>query len=236
MARLIINGNLTYSTSIRHAAVVGDPGTGRPHRHQVRLWHRPVRFCTVHIDGAPSVPVCTRQRSGRQADHDDRRPRRQRRADQGAEGWLEHDVPQCGYCQSGMIMAVTALLKDKRSRPTPTSTPRSRTSAAAAPSSRCAPQSTLQPRHKGNHDQRSENYPPHVHHQHCRGGGGLALAEHPVWVSLVHAADGLPRSTPGGRAPGRHRRRPHCALRNGTGTLTASHRWWPRNSSATGLR
>ena len=27
--------------------------------------------------------------------------------------WLEHDVPQCGYCQSGMIMAVEALLKDK---------------------------------------------------------------------------------------------------------------------------
>lgn len=25
--------------------------------------------------------------------------------------WIEHQVPQCGYCQSGMIMAVTALLK-----------------------------------------------------------------------------------------------------------------------------
>jgi isoquinoline 1-oxidoreductase subunit alpha len=24
--------------------------------------------------------------------------------------WIEHQVPQCGYCQSGMIMAVTALL------------------------------------------------------------------------------------------------------------------------------
>jgi isoquinoline 1-oxidoreductase alpha subunit len=29
------------------------------------------------------------------------------------QAWLEHDVPQCGYCQSGMIMAVTALLKQK---------------------------------------------------------------------------------------------------------------------------
>jgi isoquinoline 1-oxidoreductase alpha subunit len=29
------------------------------------------------------------------------------------KAWLEHDVPQCGYCQAGMIMAVTALLKDK---------------------------------------------------------------------------------------------------------------------------
>lgn len=25
--------------------------------------------------------------------------------------WIEHQVPQCGYCQSGMLMAVSALLK-----------------------------------------------------------------------------------------------------------------------------
>ncbi len=31
------------------------------------------------------------------------------------KAWIEHDVPQCGYCQSGMIMAVAALLKDKPS-------------------------------------------------------------------------------------------------------------------------
>jgi isoquinoline 1-oxidoreductase subunit alpha len=29
------------------------------------------------------------------------------------KAWLEHDVPQCGYCQTGMMMAVTALLKEK---------------------------------------------------------------------------------------------------------------------------
>ena len=29
------------------------------------------------------------------------------------QAWLENDVPQCGYCQCGMIMAVAALLKDK---------------------------------------------------------------------------------------------------------------------------
>ena len=29
------------------------------------------------------------------------------------KAWLEHDVPQCGYCQSGMIMAVAALLMVK---------------------------------------------------------------------------------------------------------------------------
>ena len=29
------------------------------------------------------------------------------------QAWIANDVPQCGYCQSGMIMAVTALLKQK---------------------------------------------------------------------------------------------------------------------------
>jgi isoquinoline 1-oxidoreductase alpha subunit len=29
------------------------------------------------------------------------------------KAWLDHDVPQCGYCQSGMIMAVVDLLKNK---------------------------------------------------------------------------------------------------------------------------
>jgi isoquinoline 1-oxidoreductase alpha subunit len=29
------------------------------------------------------------------------------------KAWIDHDVPQCGYCQCGMIMAVTALLKEK---------------------------------------------------------------------------------------------------------------------------
>jgi isoquinoline 1-oxidoreductase alpha subunit len=29
------------------------------------------------------------------------------------KAWIEHDVPQCGYCQSGMIMAAAALLKQK---------------------------------------------------------------------------------------------------------------------------
>ena len=27
--------------------------------------------------------------------------------------WIEYEVPQCGYCQTGMIMAVVALLKEK---------------------------------------------------------------------------------------------------------------------------
>jgi isoquinoline 1-oxidoreductase alpha subunit len=29
------------------------------------------------------------------------------------KAWIDHDVPQCGYCQSGMIMAVVELLNTK---------------------------------------------------------------------------------------------------------------------------
>jgi isoquinoline 1-oxidoreductase alpha subunit len=35
------------------------------------------------------------------------------------QAWVEHQVPQCGYCQSGMLMAVTELLRKK---PQPTDT------------------------------------------------------------------------------------------------------------------
>jgi isoquinoline 1-oxidoreductase alpha subunit len=31
--------------------------------------------------------------------------------------WIEHDVPQCGYCQAGQLMSAAALLRDK---PNPT--------------------------------------------------------------------------------------------------------------------
>jgi isoquinoline 1-oxidoreductase subunit alpha len=33
------------------------------------------------------------------------------------DAWIKHQVPQCGYCQSGMMMAVAALLK-KHPKPT----------------------------------------------------------------------------------------------------------------------
>ena len=33
------------------------------------------------------------------------------------QAWIEHQVPQCGYCQSGMIITAAQLLKDK---PSPT--------------------------------------------------------------------------------------------------------------------
>jgi isoquinoline 1-oxidoreductase alpha subunit len=74
--------------------------------------------CTVHVDGAAmrscSVPVSAVE--GKQI------TTIEGLASGGTlhkvqKAWIEHDVPQCGYCQSGMIMAVAALLKDKP-RPT----------------------------------------------------------------------------------------------------------------------
>jgi isoquinoline 1-oxidoreductase alpha subunit len=71
--------------------------------------------CTVHIDGA-AVRSCAfpaRAAEGKQI------TTIEGLATNGVldavqQAWIEHDVPQCGYCQSGMIMAVAALLKVKR--------------------------------------------------------------------------------------------------------------------------
>jgi len=70
--------------------------------------------CTVHVDGSPmrscSVPVGSVQ--GRKI------TTIEGLAAGGTltkvqNAWIEHEVPQCGYCQSGMIMAAAALLKAK---------------------------------------------------------------------------------------------------------------------------
>ena len=71
--------------------------------------------CTVHIDGVAtrscSVPV---ERGRRQARSPPSKASRQNgMLHKVQQAWLDNDVPQCGYCQCGMIMAVAALLKDK---------------------------------------------------------------------------------------------------------------------------
>ena len=67
--------------------------------------------CTVHVDGNPtrscSVPVSavagqkitTIEGLSKNGDHPVQK------------AWVEHQVPQCGYCQSGQIMSAVALLK-----------------------------------------------------------------------------------------------------------------------------
>jgi len=73
--------------------------------------------CTVHLDGTAvrscqlpvstigNKAVTTIEGLSEKGDHPLQK------------AWLEHDVPQCGYCQGGQIMSAAALLKSK---PNPT--------------------------------------------------------------------------------------------------------------------
>ena len=71
--------------------------------------------CTVHVDGVPtrSCQISIEALEGTfvttiEGLSDDRSHPVQ-------QAWIEHQVPQCGYCQSGMIMAAAALLKGNSS-------------------------------------------------------------------------------------------------------------------------
>ena len=70
--------------------------------------------CTVHVDGVAmrscSIPVSAV--AGRQITTIEGLAAGGK-LNAVQQAWLDNDVPQCGYCQSGMIMAVTALLKQK---------------------------------------------------------------------------------------------------------------------------
>jgi isoquinoline 1-oxidoreductase subunit alpha len=68
--------------------------------------------CTVHLDGVAvrSCSVAAGDAAGKEI------ITIEGLASEGTlhkvqKAWIDHDVPQCGYCQSGMIMAVAALLK-----------------------------------------------------------------------------------------------------------------------------
>jgi len=69
--------------------------------------------CTVHLDGVAvrSCGITVSEAMGKQITTIEGLA-----SESGLhkvqQAWLENDVPQCGYCQSGMIMAVAALLKD----------------------------------------------------------------------------------------------------------------------------
>ena len=69
--------------------------------------------CTVHLDGRP-VRSCVMPVSMASGKHvttiEGLAETALGKSVQAA--WLEVDVPQCGYCQSGQIMAATALLKE----------------------------------------------------------------------------------------------------------------------------
>ena len=114
MARLTINGrslevNVSPSTPLLWAIreQVGLTGT------KYGCGIAQCGSCTVHIDGAAvrSCVVPVSAAAGKQIT-----------TIEGLavgsvlhkvqKAWLDHEVPQCGYCQAGMIMAVAALLSD----------------------------------------------------------------------------------------------------------------------------
>jgi isoquinoline 1-oxidoreductase subunit alpha len=72
----------------------------------VHLDGKAVRSCTLPISNVGSAAIATIE--GMAADPLGKRLQ---------QAWMELDVPQCGYCQSGMIMTVVALL-DRRRNPT----------------------------------------------------------------------------------------------------------------------
>jgi isoquinoline 1-oxidoreductase subunit alpha len=69
----------------------------------VHLDGEPVRSCSMPLSAAAGKKVTTVEGIG---------ATRAGKAVQAA--WIRHDVPQCGYCQSGQIMSASALLAKNR--------------------------------------------------------------------------------------------------------------------------
>ncbi|HEU5052272.1 MAG TPA: (2Fe-2S)-binding protein [Hanamia sp.] len=67
----------------------------------VHLEGTPIRSCSFPVSAAAGKKITTIEGISKNIDH----------AVQKA--WIELQVPQCGYCQSGQIMSAVALLKNK---------------------------------------------------------------------------------------------------------------------------
>ena len=70
--------------------------------------------CTVHVNGVPvrscQTPLSTV--SGKKVSTVEGLSKNNSHPLQMA--WIKHDVPQCGYCQSGQLMSASALLADNK--------------------------------------------------------------------------------------------------------------------------
>jgi isoquinoline 1-oxidoreductase subunit alpha len=68
--------------------------------------------CTVHIDAKPTracvVPMSSV--AGRRIETIEALVASEKVADPIVQAWIEHNVPQCGYCQAGQMMSAAALL------------------------------------------------------------------------------------------------------------------------------
>jgi isoquinoline 1-oxidoreductase subunit alpha len=69
----------------------------------VHLEGQPVRSCSIPVIGAANKSITTIEGLSDDNSHPVQ------------AAWIEEQVPQCGYCQSGQIMAAVALLQKKTS-------------------------------------------------------------------------------------------------------------------------
>jgi len=71
--------------------------------------------CTVHIDGAPvrSCSIAVEDAAGSEITTIEGLA--ENTFTNVQQAWIDEQVPQCGYCQSGMIMAVSAFLEENPS-------------------------------------------------------------------------------------------------------------------------
>ena len=116
MATLLING--------KSRTVDADPDTPLLWVLRERLQLTGTKFgcgmaqcgaCTVHLDGQAvrSCQTTVAQATGKKITTIEGLAGADGKLHRVQQAWIANDVPQCGYCQSGMIMAVAALLKDK---------------------------------------------------------------------------------------------------------------------------
>lgn len=69
----------------------------------IHLDGKAVRSCSMPVSAAEGKKITTIEGLSEDASH----PVQQ--------AWIEHDVPQCGYCQAGQIMSASALLSENAS-------------------------------------------------------------------------------------------------------------------------
>uniref|UniRef100_UPI00310117D5 (2Fe-2S)-binding protein n=1 Tax=Neorhizobium sp. EC2-8 TaxID=3129230 RepID=UPI00310117D5 len=68
--------------------------------------------CTVHLDGRPARSCSIPLRSAVSARITTIEGMEGAEAAALRDAWVKHDVPQCGFCQSGQIMSAIALLRN----------------------------------------------------------------------------------------------------------------------------
>src|SRR3954468_24743102 len=179
--------------------------------------------CTVHVDGIAmrscSVPLSAVD--GRKI------ATIEGLAQNGAlhkvqQAWLENDVPQCGYCQCGMIMAVAALLKDKP-KPTDADIDANITNICRCGTFqqvRMAIHAAANAGWGGINETHASTQSPHLRRERSRRGRrACTRSRHSLRrpASDPRCGRHARGQRLGGDPPGRHGCDPRCALRDGSG-------------------